>query len=49
LDGETRVELEHRGWEELGEAAGSARRGYEAGWEEALAQYVREAERRERS
>ncbi|MCG8461356.1 MAG: SRPBCC domain-containing protein, partial [Holophagales bacterium] len=30
----TRVELEHRGWEVLGAAAGEARGGYETGWEE---------------
>lgn len=28
----TRVELEHRGWERLGEEAAEARRGYVEGW-----------------
>ena len=36
-----RVELEHRGWERLGERAQEAREGYDAGWEKVLGGYAR--------
>jgi uncharacterized protein YndB with AHSA1/START domain len=32
VDGGTRVELEHRGWERLGADAAKARAGYASGW-----------------
>jgi len=32
FDGCTRVELEHRGWERLGELANTARIDYDQGW-----------------
>ena len=35
----TRVELEHRGWERLGEAALESRTSYEGGWNGVLAGY----------
>ena len=36
-DGGTQIELEHRGWEELGDEAGPAtREGYETGWDTVL-------------
>ena len=40
--GETRVDLEHRGWEWLGEIAADARATYDAvaGWDLVLARYV---------
>ena len=42
--GGTRVEIEHRGWERLGTAKGSARReGNFAGWGSLLPHYVRAA------
>lgn len=31
-EGSTRVHLEHRGWERIGEIGPAARRDYEAGW-----------------
>ena len=37
--GGTRVDLEHRGWERLGEDAGPARAGYDRGWPPVLASY----------
>ena len=37
-DGGTRVELEHRGWDEIGDAAGRA--GYDPGWDFVLGHYV---------
>jgi uncharacterized protein YndB with AHSA1/START domain len=37
----TRVELEHRGWEALGERAAEAREGYRSGWPGVLADYAR--------
>lgn len=36
----TRVELEHRGWERLGERAAPAREGYDGGWPAVLGAYV---------
>lgn len=35
----TRVELEHRGWERLGEDAAAARAGYDSGWMPLLARF----------
>jgi uncharacterized protein YndB with AHSA1/START domain len=40
----TRVELEHRGWERLGERAAEAREGYANGWPRVLAGYASSAE-----
>jgi activator of Hsp90 ATPase-like protein len=37
-DGGTRVELEHRGWDEIGDADGRA--GYDPGWDFVLGHYV---------
>jgi hypothetical protein len=39
-DGGTRVELEHRGWEILGEQAGEIRNNYDAGWNTVLGYYT---------
>lgn len=36
----TRVELEHRGWERLGESGAEKRGNYDSGWDFVLAQYV---------
>ena len=36
----TVVELEHRGWEKLGEQASKIREGYHSGWQSVLAKYV---------
>lgn len=36
----TRVELEHRGWEALGEGASERRGSYDAGWGQVLGGYV---------
>jgi len=36
----TLVELEHRGWEELGQQAATARAEYESAWGDVLTQYV---------
>lgn len=36
----TRVELEHRGWERLGEQAPSVRGAYDGGWDVVLGKYV---------
>jgi len=41
----TRVEVEHRGWERLGDAAEEARASYESGWDTVLAPYVEAAAR----
>jgi uncharacterized protein YndB with AHSA1/START domain len=44
LDGGTRVELEHRGWERLGPRAAEAARSYATGWGTVLAErYARAA------
>jgi uncharacterized protein YndB with AHSA1/START domain len=37
----TRVELEHRGWEILGERAAAAREAYNSGWDEVAGHYTR--------
>ena len=36
----TRVELEHRGWEELGEGGITNRDNYDSGWDFVLGKYV---------
>ena len=36
----TRIELEHRGWEILGDRAAEVRAGYETGWVPVLEKYV---------
>jgi uncharacterized protein YndB with AHSA1/START domain len=36
----TKVELEHRGWERLGDRAKEARAGYDSGWTGVLERYV---------
>jgi len=40
VPGGTRVELEHRGWESLGEMALRTRTGYETGWVPVLERYA---------
>jgi uncharacterized protein YndB with AHSA1/START domain len=39
----TRVDLEHRGWEKLGERAAEARQGYGQGWPAVLASFAERA------
>lgn len=39
FDGGTRVELEHRGWERLGDIATTVRVDYDEGWQPVLARY----------
>jgi uncharacterized protein YndB with AHSA1/START domain len=41
--GGTRVDLEHRGWDVLGDRAGEARGEYDAGWGGLLAVYAQKA------
>ena len=41
--GRTRVDLEHRGWERLGDEGAEARQGYSQGWVSVLAGYVERA------
>ena len=41
--GTTRVDLEHRGWERLGERAAEARQGYGQGWPAVLASFAERA------
>jgi uncharacterized protein YndB with AHSA1/START domain len=36
----TRVDLEHRGWERLGDLAAEARAGYETGWDPVLERFA---------
>jgi uncharacterized protein YndB with AHSA1/START domain len=36
----TRVELQHRGWEQYGDEADTAMSGYDSGWDVVLARYV---------
>ena len=38
----TRVELEHRNWEQLGAKAADAREGYDQGWNEVIGRYASE-------
>jgi uncharacterized protein YndB with AHSA1/START domain len=38
--GATRVDLEHRGWERLGDKAAEGRAGYADGWEAVLGRYA---------
>jgi uncharacterized protein YndB with AHSA1/START domain len=45
VDGGTLVELEHRGWERLGEIAAEAREGYSSGWIPVLARFEEAANR----
>lgn len=42
--GRTRVELEHRGWEVLGEAADEQYLGYTKGWDPVLRRFVERAD-----
>jgi uncharacterized protein YndB with AHSA1/START domain len=42
-DGKTLVELEHRGWERLGEHAAEARESYAGGWNGVLEGYAAKA------
>ena len=39
-NGSARVELEHRGWERLGDEADEARSSYESGWPGVLARFT---------
>jgi len=39
-EGGTRVELEHRGWESLGDSAEKTRNGYDQGWAPVLQRFV---------
>jgi uncharacterized protein YndB with AHSA1/START domain len=39
-DGVTRVDLEHRGWDRVGEGAAAIRENYAGGWEFVLGKYV---------
>lgn len=41
----TRVELEHRAWERLGDLAAAGRAGYDEGWDLVLERYGRAADR----
>ena len=41
--GKTRVDLEHRGWEGLGDEGAEARQSYDQGWEPVLAEYAQKA------
>ena len=38
-NGSTTVELEHRGWEQLGEAGAQMSAGYDTGWDEVIEAY----------
>ncbi|HEX6255519.1 MAG TPA: metalloregulator ArsR/SmtB family transcription factor [Euzebyales bacterium] len=40
VDGGTRVDLRHDGWEELGDVAADRRAGYDTGWEPVLDRFV---------
>jgi uncharacterized protein YndB with AHSA1/START domain len=42
-DGNTRVDLEHRGWERLGERAAESRDAYSNGWPRVLGRFVEAA------
>jgi hypothetical protein len=39
-DDRTRVRLEHRGWDRIGERGPAGRAGYERGWDTVLGGYV---------
>jgi uncharacterized protein YndB with AHSA1/START domain len=43
----TRVDLEHRGWQTLGERAAEIRERYHGGWPEVLGAFVKEGEGRQ--
>jgi uncharacterized protein YndB with AHSA1/START domain len=43
VDGKTRVDLEHRGWQNLGERGGQVRQGYDSAWSGVLAGYEESA------
>lgn len=43
VEGGTRVELEHRGWEALGAAAAERRESYRTGWDFVLGRYAEAA------
>jgi uncharacterized protein YndB with AHSA1/START domain len=43
--GGTRVDLEHRGWQSLGEQAAESREGYDHGWPAVLSEYAAECSR----
>jgi hypothetical protein len=42
-DGATRVELEHRNWEQAGAGAAEMRDNYDSGWDLVLAPFVEKA------
>jgi uncharacterized protein YndB with AHSA1/START domain len=44
-DGRTRVDLEHRGWDRLGDVAAAAREEYSEGWQHVLGSYRRAGDR----
>ncbi len=44
IEGGTRVELEHRGWEQLGDRAAEARGDYEQGWQPVLGLFQADAD-----
>jgi hypothetical protein len=46
-DAATRVEIEHRGWEQLGNAAGEWRDRNRGGWETLLPHYLAAIEKRD--
>jgi uncharacterized protein YndB with AHSA1/START domain len=41
----TRVDLEHRGWDQLGDGATEARESYSEGWQHVLASYAESTKR----
>jgi uncharacterized protein YndB with AHSA1/START domain len=43
VDGKTRIDLEHRGWQNLGERGGQVRQGYDSAWSGVLAGYEESA------
>ncbi len=45
--GGTRVDLEHRGWENIGPSGAEIATGYAAGWQEVLGAYAVQANREE--
>jgi uncharacterized protein YndB with AHSA1/START domain len=46
-DGGTRVDLEHRDWDKLGDEAASVRGNYEGGWDTVLGKFREAANRRQ--